>query len=190
VSRPEARARITAAAGRLLATRRFRKLTVDAVMAEAGLARTVFYRHFEDLPHLVLGLLDDLREDIAATAAAAGPGDARLMRDLLARVVDVFARHGPLLLAVDEAARHDDAVERAYRATVDRTVELTATLLEQGMTAGSVRPLPAREVARALVLMNGTYLLDQLGRDPRGDPEAALEVLWAVWSATVLAAQA
>jgi len=190
VPRREARARITAAAGRLLAAHRFRELTVDAVMVEAGLARTVFYRHFDDLPHLVLGLLDDLREEIAATAAAAGVGDPRLMRDLLARVVDVFARHGPLLLAVDEAARHDDAVERAYRDTIDRTVELTAALLDQGMAVGSVRPLPARDVARALVLMNGTYLLDQLGRDPRGDPNAALEVLWSVWSATVLPTQA
>ncbi len=188
--RPEARARITAAAGRLLATHRFRELTVDAVMVEAGLARTVFYRHFHDLPHLVLGLLDDLRDEIAATAAAAQPGDPGLMRELLARVVDVFARHGPLLLAVDEAARHDDDVERAYRSTIDRTVELTAALLEQGIAAGSVRPVHTREVARALVLMNGTYLLDKLGRQPDGDPEAALEVLWSVWSGALRTAQA
>ena len=41
----DARARILAAARRLLLQRPFAELTVEQVMAEAGLARTVFYRH-------------------------------------------------------------------------------------------------------------------------------------------------
>src|SRR3954470_15838674 len=71
VPRAEARRRIVEGAGRLLAPTRFRDLTVDAVMLEAGLARTLFYRHFDGLPHLVLGLLDDLIDATARDAATA-----------------------------------------------------------------------------------------------------------------------
>ena len=55
--RREARERIEAAAERLLRGQPYRTLTVDQEMAEAGLSRTVFYRHFDGLPELVLSLL-------------------------------------------------------------------------------------------------------------------------------------
>ena len=53
----------------LLEDRRFRELTVEDVMAEAGLARTIFYRHFEGLPDLVLAALDDVVIDDGRPAA-------------------------------------------------------------------------------------------------------------------------
>jgi AcrR family transcriptional regulator len=112
-------------------------------MAEAGLARTVFYRHFDGLAAIVIGLLDDL-------------------------------------LALDEAAHHDDAVERAYHAWLDHTVEVSAELIERGHTP----PMPVREVARALTAMNAHYLLELVARDPSFDADAALEALWAVWMRT------
>jgi AcrR family transcriptional regulator len=71
----EARARITAATARLLDDRPFRELTVDAVMAEAGLARTVFYRHFDGLPGIVLALLAELRDDVLGQARVIPPGE-------------------------------------------------------------------------------------------------------------------
>jgi AcrR family transcriptional regulator len=78
VPRDDARRRIVAATARLLASGRFRELTVEAVMAEAGLARTVFYRHFGGLPDLVLAALDDAVE--AAPAAPPRPGSWRARR--------------------------------------------------------------------------------------------------------------
>jgi AcrR family transcriptional regulator len=183
VPRAEARRRIVDAKARLLATRRFRDLTVDAVMAEAGLARTLFYRHFDDLPHVVLDLLEELIDETARDAETAPDlNDPAVLRGMLARAVDVYAEHGPLFLAVDEAARHDEQVERAVQATVERAIDLTARLIEDAIAVGRVRPVSPPDMARALTLLNGSYLLDTLGREPRADADVVLETLWSVWT--------
>jgi AcrR family transcriptional regulator len=163
--------------------RRFRDLTVDAVMAEAGLARTLFYRHFDDLPHVVLDLLEELIDETARDAETAPDlNDPAVLRGMLARAVDVYAEHGPLFLAVDEAARHDEQVERAVQATVERAIDLTARLIEDAIAVGRVRPVSPPDMARALTLLNGSYLLDTLGREPRAEPAVVLETLWSVWT--------
>jgi AcrR family transcriptional regulator len=160
VSRSEARRRIVAATVRLLDDRHFRDLTVEDVMAEAGLARTIFYRHFEGLPDLVLAALDDVVIDDAA------PRD---LHDVLERAVTLFARHGRLLAAVEEASHHDPEVERAYREAFERSVDATAALAP-------------RPVARALMHLNASYLTDVLARAPEPDADEALETLWTIWS--------
>src|SRR3954468_10829181 len=103
--REQARERILAAAEQLLRTRPYRELTVDQLMAEAGLSRTVFYRHFDGLPELMLSLLTTIRDELAAELSAEpGPG---FTRAVLEAAVDVYARHGTFLRAVAEAASHD-----------------------------------------------------------------------------------
>jgi len=180
----DARRRITEATGRLLLDRRFRDLTVEDVMAEAGLARTVFYRHFGSLPGIVLGLLDALLEAVVAEADA-DPEDRELLRRQLALVVRTYRMHGPLLLALDEAAHHDDAVEAAYRAWIDHTVGVSAELIQRGVDRGHTPPMPVHDVARALTAMNGNYMLDLVRHDAAFDEDAALAALWTVWSSTV-----
>jgi AcrR family transcriptional regulator len=184
VPRAQARRRIVEAAARLLATTRFRDLTVEAVMNEAGLPRTVFYRHFDDLPHLVLGLLDELVDETEAAADTAPDlDDPALLRAMLAHAVDTFARYGPLFLAMDEAARHDEEVERAYRATTERAIALTEALMVDGIQTGRItRRVSPPDMSRALTLLNGNYLLDTLGREPRADPAIVLETLWTIWT--------
>jgi len=180
----EARRRIIEAASRLLHDRRFRDLTVADVAREAGLARTVFYRYFNGLPSIVLGLLDDLLANIVEQAETGDPDDRDRLRRQLALVVATFREHGPLLLALDDAAHHHDDVERAWRAWQDHSVEVTATLIERGIARGHGPPMPVRDVTRALTAMNGHYLLDLIARDPEFDADAALEALWTVWMRT------
>jgi len=180
----QARRQIVEATTRLLADRRFRELTVEEVMAEAGLARTVFYRHFDGLAGIVIGLLDDLLAAVVAEAETGDPDDRETLRRQLALAVGTYREHGRLLLALDEAAHHDDAVERAYRAWLDHTVEVSAELIERGVERGHTPPMPVREVARALTAMNANYLLELVARDPSFDADAALEALWTVWMRT------
>jgi len=161
VSRSEARRRIVAATVRLLEERHFRDLTVEDVMAQAGLARTIFYRHFEGLPDLVLAAVDDVVID-----EAAAPAD---LHDVLERAVTLFARHGRLLAAVEEAAHHDPEAERAYREAFERSVDATSALA----------PAP---VARALMHLNTSYLTDVLVRAPEPDLDEAVDTLWTIWS--------
>jgi AcrR family transcriptional regulator len=189
ISAAQARTQIVVAAERLLSERRFRDLTVDEVMAAAGLSRTAFYRHFRSLPDVVLDLLADLVRQVAAEADIGDPRDRGIMRRQLALVVQTFRDHGPLLLALEEAAHYDDEVERAYTALRDSAVDLTTELLRRGIAEGHTPPMPVRDVAHALSVMNARYLLDLCARDPRFDAEAALEALWTVWTRTTWPAE-
>lgn len=170
VPSPEARRRIVAATGRLLLDRRFRELTVDSVMAEAEISRTVFYRHFASLADIVVALLDEAVEP--APADPPDLADPEALRRMLARTVDLYARHGHLLVAVEEASHHDAEVERVYRDAFERSVETTASTLG----------LP-HALSRALMHLNAAYLGDVLARDRSGDREQALTTLWTIWSA-------
>jgi TetR/AcrR family transcriptional regulator, ethionamide resistance regulator len=180
----EARRRIIDAANRLLRERRFRELTVEDVMAEAGLPRTVFYRHFDGIASIVLGLLDDLLAGVLYETEVGDQSDRSMMRRQLALAVDTFGRYGPLLLALDEASHHDDEVEHAYRAWIDHSVDAIAGAIELGVADGHTPPLPVHDVAQALTAMNRQYLLDLIARDPDFDRDAALEALWTVWMRT------
>ncbi|HEX5780936.1 MAG TPA: TetR/AcrR family transcriptional regulator [Solirubrobacteraceae bacterium] len=168
IRREEARERIVAAAEMLLLEHPYRDLTVDLVMSEAGLSRTVFYRHFDGLPEVLLTLLGKIEVELAA------PMDSGDLRELLANSVEIFARYGPFLRALDHAAGQDAEIEAAYCALVDRFTEQIAAGLGGGPRA--------YELARALNLMNGHYLMDTLGKDPDFDRELALETLLTIWS--------
>lgn len=184
VPTPEARRRILAAADKLLRQGRYSELSVDELMGASGLTRTIFYRHFRSLPHVVLSLLDDLVATIEAmpvTGAATGP---ELLRRQLETVVATYQTHGAALLALEAAARDNVDVERDRRAWAERGVEVTVTLLERGVEGGRTPAMPVREVARALHAMNRSYLLDLVSADPDFDREMAVEALWTVWVRT------
>lgn len=191
VSRAEARHLIAAAAERLLARGPFRDLTVDALMAEAGLARTVFYRHFTDLAQLVVELLDELRLDVLDTPASEGhhPTDETVLRSTLSRTVDFFAVHHRLIAALAEAGRGDAAVEAAHRGYMTRSVDSITAFLDAAAAGPGDRSnhgaAPTHELARALNLLSVSYLLDTFGRDPDSDRRVALETLWTIWSRTL-----
>jgi AcrR family transcriptional regulator len=173
--REEARERIIAAAEQLLLERPYREITVDQVMAVAGLSRTVFYRHFDGLPEVLLALLRTIEAELFAPMLAPASDAESWLRELLAGGVETFARYGPFLRALDHAAGQDAEIEAAYCAVVDRFVEQTAAALGPGE-----RPY---EIARALNLMNGRYLMETLGKDPDFDRELALETLLTIWRA-------
>jgi len=177
VRREEARERIVTAAEKLLLEVPYRDLTVDLVMTEAGLSRTVFYRHFDGMPEVLLDLLARI-EGVLAEPMLAGPvgtSDEDWLRNLLAGSVETFARYGPFLRALDHAAGQDAAIEAAYCAVVDRFTEEISQVLGGGPRA--------YELARALNLMNGHYLMDTLGKNPDFDRELALDTLVAIWGA-------
>ncbi|HEY2159965.1 MAG TPA: TetR/AcrR family transcriptional regulator [Solirubrobacteraceae bacterium] len=183
--REATRREILAAADRLLRERPFRELSVDVVMAETGLTRTAFYRHFDDVTDLVLRLFADVGGELYDIAErwskSAGIGYPAPGREGLAGMVDFYVRHGPLMRAIAEAAASDEQIELAYRASVEAFIELTAVALERMVREGKLKVPDARALARAMTLMNQAYLLEEFGREPQGDPEVALVTLGTVW---------
>ena len=176
VRREEARERILGAAEKVLLERPYRDVTVDLVMAEAGLSRTVFYRHFDGMPDVLLTLLRMIEGELVAPMLVPVTDPDTWLRELLASGVETFARYGPFMRALDHAAGQDAEIEAAYSAVVERFIEQTAE------TIGGADE-HAYELARALNLMNRHYLMETLGKDPDFDREVALETLLTIWGA-------
>jgi AcrR family transcriptional regulator len=182
VSRAAARERIVAAAIELVRERSFAELTVGEIMDRAGLERTIFYRHFENVGEMLLAAGREAIEELygaqlrlAETRAGHGP-DA--VREALAVPVRVYRTHGPLLRAVSEAIASGQLVAVDGEAIRRRFDELVARSLRE---AGAKVADPL-ETARALNLLNESYLLDAYGREPRISAEAATETLTAIWA--------
>jgi AcrR family transcriptional regulator len=190
--RGEVRAQIIAAANGVLRRRPYRDLTVDEVMAATGLSRTVFYRHFDDLPDLVLRVLSEeggelyrLERPLADSAFDHPDG----IRQALRGAVRAFVDHGPLVRAMAEAASYDERIEQAHQALLASFTDLTASYLRELQARRLTPVVDADQTARALNLMNERYLIDAYGREPSVAPETALDTLTHIWTATILGRQ-
>lgn len=149
-------------------------------MAEAGLARTVFYRHFDDLPSLAPELLPDADDPLADRIEREASGDpSDVAREMVDGLVALFSAHGRLLRAIDDAARHDPAVAERLESALAGPRRLIERLLR---AAPNPPPEPA-ESARMLMATHRAYLLDTFGAGaaPRGAPAAARATLLALW---------
>ncbi len=177
-----------AAAEAFLRERTYRELSVDALMSRTELTRTVFYRHFDDIPSLVLALMQQVGGELVEVAQEWSQVERvtpDVARARLALFIDFHVRNGPLVHAVAEAAHHDEIVEQAYGAMVERFIELTASTIQHRIATGEFEAVDAPEVARALVGMLNTYLGQSFGRSPRVEPERALETVWTIWTRTL-----
>jgi AcrR family transcriptional regulator len=187
-SRHESRERIVEAATELVRRRAYVELSVDEVMREAGFGRTIFYRHFDDMADLLLRAsreaVDELYEAQAGLAQARHE-DPQSVRRALEAAVDVYQRHGPLLRGVAEAAPGDEQIARDYAALRGRFDVLAEEYLRGVADLGSTPLADVAETARALNLMNETYLLNAFGREPRVSPETAVQTLTEIWDAAI-----
>lgn len=186
----QTRRQILASAELILRERPYREFGIDTVMAGTGHTRTVFYRHFDGVPDLLLAVLRDVGADLYDVARAWAATVDRPTWDVgegLSGIVDFWAREGRLMRAVAEAAHHDESVELVYRESIEMFTTMTARALERLRAAGrTAEPLDPGEVARALTLLNERYLLESFGSEPLADPERVLATLTVIWQRTVL----
>src|SRR5437764_11250528 len=119
-SRKQSRDRIVAAATELVREQPYGELSVDEVMRGAGIGRTIFYRHFDDLADLLMRAgreaIDDLYEAQRALAEARLGDGPEVVRRVIEAAVAVYQRHGPLLRAISEAAAGDEQVAGGQKA--------------------------------------------------------------------------
>ncbi len=181
----ETRRQILDAAIEFLRGRSFRELNVDVLMARTPHTRTLFYRHFDDIPALMLSLIEDVGGELVelgrqwSQSERVGPEEARRR---LAGFVAFHTRNRALVLAVVEASHHHEAVEHAYDGMVEGFVQLTAQTVQVRIDNGDLAPLDAPEIARALIRMINGYLADPKRTD---DPERVLDTLSTIWTRTL-----
>lgn len=188
-TRQQSRQRIVAAATELVRRRAYAELSVDEVMRETGMGRTIFYRHFDDLADLLRRAsreaIDELFDAQRRLGHARPDDEPEALGRALRAAVTVYHRHGPLLRAVAEAAAGDEQIARDYAALRRRFDDFVEESL-RGLAELAATPLTdVAETARALNLMNESYLLDAFGREPRVSPETAVQTLTEVWDAVI-----
>lgn len=189
-TREKSRARIVDAATELVRERSYAELNVGEIMERAGIGRTLFYRHFDDLADLLLRVareaIDELYEaQVALAETRVGPDPANVV-EAIELPVNVYRRHGPVLRALWEAATADPLVAERQIELRERFDELVGeALVRAGELTGNPVADPA-ESARALNRLTEGYLLDAYGHEPRVEPEVATRTLTEIWVATVI----
>jgi AcrR family transcriptional regulator len=188
-TRQETRARIVVAAEDLVRQRPYGALTVDDVMREAGIGRTIFYRHFDDLADLLMRAgreaIDELYDAQRALRAVRIGDELDVVRAAIEPAVAVYRRHGPLLRAIAEAAATEEPIAEGQEAMRARFDELVEHALGAIPRVAAHPPADTAETARALNLMNESYLLDAFGREPRVSADTAIQTLTEVWFAVI-----
>ena len=190
--RPEdAEREILDAAEALFTSRPVDAVTIDEVMSETGLTRQAFYAYFRDRHHLiarVVGRLAAQRDEVlSGWEGPAGQDPVAASRAELTRLARFYRKHGELLRALAEGARHDPAAAEAWSGYVESVVAVIAGRVRDGVEAGLVHPFAKpEEAARALCWMNNQYLLERFVDRGDDDVEAAVDVLHEIWKRAIL----
>ncbi|MEO8814126.1 MAG: TetR/AcrR family transcriptional regulator, partial [Mycobacterium sp.] len=186
--RRNARRRLLDAAHHLLESQPWADISLDHITSAAEVARTAFYRHFEDRQQLLMAMLDDVGLELGHVAddwLADSEDPGAELRASLTGLTAVFVEHGRLIQAISDTARHDGEISDLYAALADGLVTATSRRIEADVAAGRSHITQPREVARALTWMNERYLLASFGQVPFGDPAAATDALTTVWISTL-----
>jgi TetR/AcrR family transcriptional regulator, ethionamide resistance regulator len=182
------RARIVAAASELVGERSFQELSVAEVMELAGLERTIFYRHFDDLADLLLQASREAIDALYDTELDLRPKEDRggeAIRPAMQAAVNVYRRHGPLLRALSEAAPGNAQIASGRAELRRRFDDLVAASIREIRPRTADRLGDVEESARALNTLNEAYLLEAFGHRPRVSIETAVRTLTEIWTAVI-----
>jgi AcrR family transcriptional regulator len=182
--RRDARRRLLDAAHTLLEQQPWAEISLDDITSAAEVARTAFYRHFDDRQHLLMAMLDDVGlelDHVADDWMTDSDDPVAELRRSLEGLTAVFVEHGRLIQAISDTARHDPEVGALYEALAERLAAATARRIEADVAASLSRISEPVEVARALTWMNERYLLAAFGRRPFTDEAAVTAALSTIW---------
>jgi AcrR family transcriptional regulator len=168
-----------------LRERPLRELTIDEVMTGTGLSRPAFYVYFRDRHDLVLRLIGVIGAELFEMADKWLKGGD--LRAGVEGVVAVYAKHGPVLRAISDAAVDDPDVEQAYHGLVQRFIDATADHIRLEQRTGRAEGMTAVRTAAALVWMNERYLSMCLGggNSRQLKPREVADTLNQIWTRTL-----
>ena len=163
-----ARARILDTATGLFYARGLRAVGVDTIIAESGVAKATFYKHFPAKDDLVVAYLDRVDEmwsgQLHSAAEAAGPDPARQLVGLFDALDSACRRDGYRGCGFINAAAEAAPGTAAHDRTVAHKQRVLAWLRDLAADAGARRP---DALARSLaLLLDGALSSGALDADP------------------------
>jgi AcrR family transcriptional regulator len=137
-------------------------VTIDAVSARSGVAKTTIYRHWESREDLLLDTFAEFRHELAVPSRAQPP-EARVrhvVRQLAAALgIPEWQRAFPTLV---NAARQSEEFAAIHRRAEERGARVLSTVIAEAVAAGA---LPAdTDPEEALLQLTGPLLMAALIR--------------------------
>ncbi|GGL03858.1 TetR/AcrR family transcriptional regulator [Planomonospora parontospora] len=154
------------------------ELSIEAVAARAGVGKTTIYRRWSSKEDLVVDALATLKAPIP-------PLEGRTVRADLAAYLEVIGREAydvrsrcVMNIAMNEADRHPQLVERIRQAVIRPRQEALRALLRRGIETGELRPDLDLPVAMATVVGSMMWYVKSAGSGEGGEhPEDLVERL-------------
>jgi len=137
---PAAREKILAATAALLSEGGFQAVTMEAVAARTGVAKTTLYRWWPNRAAVALDCVSARMTPIADTPRA-GSYRKRFQRQLKATIRLLNGRQGQAILALIGAKQTDPPLGKAYSAQIARPRRAqTRRMAQQAIQAGKIAP--------------------------------------------------
>jgi AcrR family transcriptional regulator len=163
------RQRLTEAAVRRFYRDGFRNVGLDQVLADVGISKTAFYKHFECKEDLVLAALEmqndwlqaTFREMVRARGGDSAVGQLRALLDVVGQIIDADDYQGCIFVNV--ALEFPLPHEPAHIAAAEHKRAIEEIVHDLAARAGANDP---RAMARELCLvMEGAYVTRQVTGD-------------------------
>src|SRR3954469_13993589 len=165
------RQRLVEAAAARFSRASFRNVGIDQILADVGISKTAFYKHFESKDDLLLAALelrqheleDEFRLTITRRGGDSPAGQLRALFDAVQSITDADWFHGCVFVnvAIEFPLPHEPAHVMAAKSklAIQRIVE------ELAQRAGAAQPLALAE--ELCMIMEGAYVTRQVTHSPQ-----------------------
>jgi AcrR family transcriptional regulator len=148
----------------------FRNVGIDAILADVGISKTAFYKHFESKDDLVVAVLDSVdaflqqqfQQMVKDRGGPGALGQLRALMDVVQSVIEDEQFHGCIFVnaAMEFPLPHDPA----HAASLRHKRAIEEFVQELGERAHV--PDPAALAAELCMIIEGTYVTRTITNDP------------------------
>lgn len=165
----------------------YTELSVERLIAEAGIARSTFYKYFSDKAELLVALeAASMRSfyDGARQWIERGPDVTHAdIRNGMRATLERFQAEATIMSAVAETAVFDARVRKDYESAVHDYIRRVKRLIDEGQAAGTIRKVQPQATATALGwMLERTAQQVAPGASPRKLDETAEGLADIVWA--------
>jgi len=178
---------LTAVEGLLEEGESFTELSVERLVARAGLSRSTFYVYFEDKGDLLKAWVSEIVEQLTDAAKdwwelPENPSRADL-RAALAKIVDTYKPHTTLMAAVYDAAAYEPTLRAEVEAMMAANIAGLRKHIREGQKNGSIHKDLQPDQTAAWLQWMAERGLHQLVRSAKGGEleklvDAYTDIVW------------
>ncbi len=171
----------------------FTELSIERIVARAGISRSTFYVYFADKGELLRALgaavLQRLYEGARPWFERGENATRNDIRDAMRSILQAFREDEVIMTAVAETAVYDPEVRELYLANVDGFVRSVRRFIQRGRQSGKIRDVDGASVAAVLSWMIERSTLQlAAGARPKELDQIADGLTEVIWSTLYVAA--